>query len=68
MTRRIIGLLVTLALGLCVGPLTATAQSPGKVARIGFLSTGGIPNPSCSQPDFLRGLQELGMWRGTPLA
>jgi putative ABC transport system substrate-binding protein len=64
MTRRIIGLLVTLALGLCVGPLTATVQSPGKVARIGFLSTGGIPNPACSQPDFLRGLHELGYVEG----
>jgi hypothetical protein len=36
MTRRIIGLIVTLALGL-MAPLGADAQSPAKVLRIGVL-------------------------------
>ena len=33
----------TLALGLLVAPLTAQAQPPGKVYRIGFLSTDPPP-------------------------
>jgi hypothetical protein len=37
MTRRRIGLLATLALGLLVAPLAAEAQPTGKVARIGYL-------------------------------
>jgi hypothetical protein len=32
-------LIVMLALGLLVAPLAANAQQPGKVYRIGFLST-----------------------------
>jgi hypothetical protein len=40
MTRRTIGLLVTLALGLLVAPLAAEAQRVDKVSRIGFLVPG----------------------------
>jgi len=61
-------LIVILTLGLFVGPLTVTAQSKVKVPRIGFLSTGGIPNPSCSQPNVLRGLHERGYVEGQTLS
>ena len=37
MTRRSIGLLVTLALGLLWAPCAAEAQPPPKVHRIGYL-------------------------------
>jgi hypothetical protein len=40
MTRRTLGLLVTLALGLVVAPLAAEAQRVEKVSRIGFLVPG----------------------------
>ena len=48
---RILGLLVILAcgLGLFCTPLVATAQQPGKVYRIGFLSLLSPPAPS--KPD-----------------
>jgi putative ABC transport system substrate-binding protein len=61
-------LTVILARGLFVGPLTATAQPKVKVPRIGFLSTGGIPNPSCSEPNFLRGLHKLGYVEGQTIS
>ena len=43
-----LGLLVTLAcgLGLCWPPRVATAQQPGKVYRIGFLSAMSPPAPA----------------------
>jgi hypothetical protein len=44
MTRRLIGLLVTLVLGLLVVPLAAEAQPSAKVSRIGFL------RPRCLVP------------------
>ncbi|MGH8063931.1 MAG: hypothetical protein ACRERE_01585 [Candidatus Entotheonellia bacterium] len=37
MTRRLIGLLITLALGFLVAPLGAIAQLPPKVPRVGIL-------------------------------
>jgi hypothetical protein len=37
MTRRLIGLLINLALGFLVAPLGATAQAPPQVPRVGFL-------------------------------
>src|SRR5215472_3437486 len=48
MRLRTIGLLVILAcgLGLFCTPLVATAQQPGKVYRIGFLSLLSPPAPS----------------------
>src|SRR5215831_13668235 len=51
MRLRILGLLVILAcgLGLFCTPLVATAQQPGKVYRIGFLSLLSPPAPS--KPD-----------------
>jgi putative ABC transport system substrate-binding protein len=61
-----IGLLVTFGIGLLWPPLVATAQQPGKVYRIGFLSTFSPP----SEPDwqqrspFLQGMRELGWIEG----
>ena len=61
MTRRRIGLLVTLMLAILVAPLAA-AQPPANIPRIGFLSPGSPP----TAPDwrkrspFLQRLHELG--------
>ena len=64
MTRRTIGLLVILALGLLVAPLAVEAQqSAGKMPRIGFLATAG-QRLSCSSSGFLRALHELGYVEG----
>jgi putative ABC transport system substrate-binding protein len=65
---RLIGLFVILALSMLMAPLAAETQPEGKVPRIGFLSTGGIPNPSCSQPNFLRGLHEHGYVEGQTIS
>ena len=40
MWTRIIGLIVTLVLGLLAAPVPADAQEPGKVYRIGFRAPG----------------------------
>jgi hypothetical protein len=51
MTRRTIGLLVILALGLLVAPLAVEAQqSAGKMPRIGFLATASSTRPAASLP------------------
>ena len=60
-------LIVILTLGLFVGPLTVTAQWPGKIPRIGFLWTGGS-RLSYSQPNFLRGLHRLGYVEGQTIS
>jgi putative ABC transport system substrate-binding protein len=65
MRRSALGLLVTLALGLLLAPLTADAQPPGTVARVGYLSS-TIPDCSAS-PTCLamaQRLQELGYVEG----
>jgi hypothetical protein len=48
MRLSILGLLVTLACGLSLvqPPLVATAQQPGNLYRIGFLSVGSPPAPA----------------------
>jgi hypothetical protein len=43
MNRRIIRLLVTLALAILVAPLAAQAPQTGKPYRIGWLSAGPAP-------------------------
>jgi putative tryptophan/tyrosine transport system substrate-binding protein len=60
MTRRTLGLLITLTLGLLVAPLTADAQPVGKAVRIGYL--GDTPGPFLEA--FHRGLRELGYAEG----
>jgi putative ABC transport system substrate-binding protein len=65
MTCRLIGLLVTLALPLLVAPLTAEAQQPMKVLRIGMLSAGNPPSgPSPTAEAFQQALRELGWVEG----
>ena len=61
-----IGLLVTFGIGLLWTPLVATAQQPGKVYRIGFLSALFPPaEPDWQQRSpFLQGMRELGWIEG----
>jgi putative tryptophan/tyrosine transport system substrate-binding protein len=60
MTRRTIGLLVTLTLAILVAPLAADAQQPTKVFRLGFISS-SVTNVSHPFLTGLRqGLSELG--------
>jgi putative tryptophan/tyrosine transport system substrate-binding protein len=63
MTRRPIGLLVTLVLGLLVAPLAIEAQQPKEVPRIGFLASWARP-PSGGIDAFRQGLRELGYVEG----
>jgi putative ABC transport system substrate-binding protein len=65
MKRRIIGLIVLLALGL-MAPLAAHAQSPAKVPRIGVLLFSG-PD-SAAVEAFRQGLREHGWVEGQNLA
>jgi putative tryptophan/tyrosine transport system substrate-binding protein len=64
MTRRVIGLLVTLALGLLVAPLAAEAQPAPHMWRIAFL---GAESPATSRhflDAFRQGLHDLGYVEG----
>jgi len=60
--------LLLLVLGILVASLTSTAQPPGKLPRIGVLLTSNVPGPSCSAPDFLRALHELGYVEGQTIS
>jgi putative ABC transport system substrate-binding protein len=62
MTRRTIGLLITLALGLLWVPLAAQAQRPGKIPRIGVLHVGSAANSL--DEAFEQGLRDLGYVEG----
>jgi putative tryptophan/tyrosine transport system substrate-binding protein len=65
MTRRPIGLLVTLVLGILVAPFAIDAQQPKQVPRIGFLA--GARPPSGAINAFQQGLRELGYVEGQHL-
>jgi putative ABC transport system substrate-binding protein len=65
MMGRMIGLLITLTLGLLVAPLAADAQPPDKVYRIGFLSTD--PPLAHRWEALLDGLRERGYREGENL-
>jgi putative ABC transport system substrate-binding protein len=65
MRRRAIGLIVSLAL--CVAPLTADAQAPRKVPRIGYLAT-EERSPFGGIDAFRQGLRELGYVEGQNIA
>jgi putative ABC transport system substrate-binding protein len=64
MTRRIITLLVALALGFLVAPLAVEAQQPKNVPRIGLLITNSRASEATRIEAFHRGLQELGYVEG----
>ena len=59
--------LVTLILALLAAPL-ADAQQPGKVARVGFLSSGTFDRTHPVDAGLLRGLREQGYIEGQNLA
>jgi putative ABC transport system substrate-binding protein len=66
-----IGCIVTLAFGLLLGPLTADAQQPRKIPRIGYLA---FADSGCLDPHkvnnrmFLQGLHDLGYIEGQNIA
>ena len=63
-----VGLIVTLALGLLVLPLTAEAQQAIRVYRIGWLSAGQAPpEPTVQMQAFQQGLRNLGYVEGQNL-
>src|SRR5262245_3357121 len=64
-TMRLSAIGLMLALGLLVAPLTAQAQPPDKVYRIGFLSTD--PPPARGWDALLDGLRERGYREGQNL-
>ena len=70
MTRRIIGLIISLALGLLMAPLTADAQPRVKLARIAVLGLSPA-SPASALPSYLEGFQaglrELGWIEGQNL-
>ena len=66
MKRRIIGLIVTLAL--CLAPLAADVQPLKKVPRIGYLAPGPAGGPSGGIDAFRQGLRELGYVEGQNIA
>jgi putative ABC transport system substrate-binding protein len=55
-----------LAGGLLAAPLAAEAQQADKIARIGYLATGGV-SPSQGRDFFLQGLRDLGYVEGRNL-
>jgi putative ABC transport system substrate-binding protein len=61
MMHRLIGLLLTLALGLLVAPLGAEAQQTGKTASIGYRTN--VVGRNLVEEAFERSLQELGWIR-----
>jgi hypothetical protein len=55
MTRGLIGLLITLALGLLVAPLGAEAPPPGKISRVGSLTPeAGVADDELAGPSTVR--------------
>jgi putative ABC transport system substrate-binding protein len=60
MTRHLIGLLVTLALGLLMATVGAEAQPVGKVLRIGYRAAGS----ERMREAFQQGLRDLGYVEG----
>jgi putative tryptophan/tyrosine transport system substrate-binding protein len=67
MTRRLIGLLVTLVLSLLCPPLAAAAQQSGHIPLVGVLRPGGPPDPANPKDPinaFRQGLRDLGYVEG----
>jgi putative ABC transport system substrate-binding protein len=68
MTRALIGLLITLALGLFVVPLASEAQQVGKIPRVGVLTTVIAPTTELFHELLRQGLRELGYVEGQTIA
>ena len=64
---RAVGFIVTLALSLLMASLTAEAQRPSHVPRIGVLSGGAFTPDSRERKAFLQGLRALGYVEGQTL-
>jgi putative tryptophan/tyrosine transport system substrate-binding protein len=64
-----VGCIVTITLSLLTAPLAAHAQQPTKVARIGYLVTGGLDSPETRilLDAFRQGLRERGYVEGQNL-
>jgi hypothetical protein len=60
MTCRMLGLLITLTLGLLVAPLAAEAQPAGKMVGIGILQVGTASGTAGPMEGFQQGLRDLG--------
>jgi hypothetical protein len=58
------------SLSLLAAPLTAEAQGPGKLYRLGILSSGALPDPSvATSPNLVpKALRELGYIDGQTLS
>ncbi len=65
MRLRALPIIIIVALAILVAPLAATAQSPAKVYRIGYLAT--IPPPAHLWEALLDGLRERGYSEGRNL-
>ena len=61
---RAVGFIVTLALSILMASLTAEAQMPSHVPRIGVLSGGSLTPDSQDRGAFLQGLHDLGYVEG----
>jgi putative tryptophan/tyrosine transport system substrate-binding protein len=71
MTRRLNALLIALALGLFIGPLSAATPPPGKVWQVGYLSPTPPPpyrGAIITLEAIRQGLRELGYVEGHNLA
>jgi len=71
MRLRTVGFIVTFTLGILSAPLSAEAQQPAKVPRIGVLLPWPAPTPSAPSPTleaFRQGLRELGRVEGQNIA
>jgi putative tryptophan/tyrosine transport system substrate-binding protein len=66
MPHTTVGLLVTLILSLFMAPLTAKAQTPAHIPRIGII--GGEPEDSPAWEAFREGLRDLGYVEGQNIA
>ena len=59
-----VALAAAVALGLLVAPMAATAQSAGKVQRVGYLAGSSLTVPSRTVEAFQQGLRALGWVEG----
>jgi ABC-type uncharacterized transport system substrate-binding protein len=68
MTRRRLGLLITLTVVAVWAPIASAAQDAGQVARIGYLSSGTATANAGLRQAFVEGLREHGWIEGRTLA